>query len=408
MPRLERQVSELDAYYSSLIDRGRDKLRNSINVSDWGIDAYEGYAEPIEWIVKDVLPHRTVGLIASMGGIGKSYLMLDLAVRVAAGPGKFGATCFGGQLVDQGPVIMVTAEDSRNAIHRRLNQIINVDQHAKLKDLFIVPLPDAGGVKPFLECIGGQYTMTAAWDDMCSEIIKHEAILGLIDPMQAVVTADVNSDPAAAQCYWSSVSKLCAESGASVLTSHHMRKDGNVDGVASARAAIRGTSALVDGCRWAFALFPVPDDERTRAERALGESLGPLELVNGAVVKSNEFGMGEMVTFRRDKNSGLLIDISEALRDEIAAASKLSQQQIHEIFFEISKRWDAGDPFSGHWSNQDRYLGRFVSDHYDLDYGAAKDYVKTWIKKRNVVVENHPKIPRAKALRRRETPVVEQ
>ncbi len=400
MPRLDQQVAELDDYYASLVDEGRA----SLNVDEWGIGAYEGYAEPIEWIIEGVLPHKTVGLIASMGGVGKSYLMLDLAVRVAAGPGRWGQRCFGGELKDQGPVVMVTAEDSRSAIHRRLNQIINPGEHAKLDDLYVVPLPDAGGTKAYLECIGGNYTMTAAWDDLCSEIIRVSAVLGLIDPMQAVVQADVNSDPAAAQCYWSSVSKLTAESGASVLTSHHMRKDGNVDGVASARSAIRGTSALVDGCRWAYALFPVPDDERRRAEKALGESIGPMELVNGAVVKSNEFGMGEMVTYRRDPASGLLIDISDELRDEIAAASKLSIEQIQEIFFEVARRWDNGDPFSHSPSGRDRYLGKWMAEEFNFDYGTAKKYVSSWIKDRNLVIGDHPHIKRAKGLRRRETP----
>ena len=400
MPKLDQQVAELDDYYASLVEQGK----SSLNVDDWGIHAYEGFAEPIEWIIEGVLPHKTVGLIASMGGIGKSYLMLDLAVRVAAGPGLWGQQCFGGELKDQGPVVMVTAEDSRSAIHRRLNQIINPGEHAKLDDLYVVPLPDAGGTQAYLECVGGVYQMTAAWEDLCSEIIRVGAVLGLIDPMQAVVQADVNSDPAAAQCYWSSVSKLCAESGASVLTSHHMRKDGNVDGVASARSAIRGTSALVDGCRWAYALFPVPDDERRRAEKALGESIGPMELVNGAVVKSNEFGMGEMVTYRRDPASGLLIDISDELRDEIAAASKLSIEQIQEIFFEVSRRWDNGDPFSGHPAGKDRYLGNWLMDVYGLDKKAAKSYLSNWLSGRNLVREKHPTIKNSSGLRRRETP----
>ena len=400
MPRLDQQVAELEDYYKSLVDEGRA----SLNVDEWGIHAYEGQAQPIEWIIEGVLPHKTVGLIASMGGVGKSYLMLDLAVRVAAGPGRWGQRCFGGELKDQGPVVMVTAEDSRSAIHRRLNQIINPEEHKKLAELYVVPLPDAGGTKAYLECIGGNYTMTAAWDDLCSEIIRVSAVLGLIDPMQAVVQADVNSDPAAAQCYWSSVSKLTAESGASVLTSHHMRKDGNVDGVASARSAIRGTSALVDGCRWAYALCPVPDDERRRAEKALGESIGPMELVNGAVVKSNEFGMGEMVTYRRDPASGLLIDISEELRDEIAAASKLSIEQIQEIFFEVSRRWDNGDPFSGHPAGKDRYLGNWLMDVYGLDKKAAKNYLNNWLSGRNLVREKHPTIKNSSGLRRRETP----
>ena len=62
-------------------------------ITDWGIGRYEGQAPPIDWLIEGVLPRATPGLMASMGGIGKSYLLLDLCVRVAAGPGSG----FGGQ-----------------------------------------------------------------------------------------------------------------------------------------------------------------------------------------------------------------------------------------------------------------------------------------------------------------------
>tara|TARA_R110000824_G_scaffold10814_1_gene47326 strand:+ start:3220 stop:4455 length:1236 start_codon:yes stop_codon:yes gene_type:complete len=406
----EKQSETLEDFYSGKVvtrinQNAPGRRAPVVDVSRWGIEAYEGYAEPIKWVIEGVLPQQTVGLIASMGGVGKSYMMLDLAVRVAAGPGVFGQSCFGGKLVEQGVAIMITAEDSRNAIHRRLNQIITPDQHKKLAgNLFIVPLADAGGTRSYLDCIGGQYSMTAAWDDMCSEVVRLNATLTQIDPMQAVVAADINSDPAAAQCYWSSVSQLSAETASSVLTAHHMRKDGAVDGVMSARGAIRGSSALVDGCRWAYALFPVGDDERRRAEKALGESIGPLDLIYGAVVKSNEFGMGDLTLYRRDPASGLLLDITDQIGEELAELSRLNIDQIQEIFFEVVRRWDSGDPFSPHHAGKERYICNWMVEEYGLDKTAAKNYLDRWLSGRYLVRDSHPKTPRAQGLRRRETP----
>ena len=40
----------------------------------------------------------------------------------------------------QGKVLMVTAEDNKNAIHRRLNSIMSPDQHKKLERLIEVLL----------------------------------------------------------------------------------------------------------------------------------------------------------------------------------------------------------------------------------------------------------------------------
>ena len=53
------------------------------------------------------------------------------------------------------------------------------------------------------------------------------------------------------------MSHLCVETDANILIAHHMRKDGafNITKASQAREAIRGTTALVDGARWAYGLW---------------------------------------------------------------------------------------------------------------------------------------------------------
>ena len=68
---------------------------------DWGMSKYSGTAEPIDYLIDGILPRATPGLIASSGGLGKSYLLLDLCVRVAAGPGQFGQYALGGVIRDR-------------------------------------------------------------------------------------------------------------------------------------------------------------------------------------------------------------------------------------------------------------------------------------------------------------------
>ena len=344
-----------------------------------------------------------------MGGVGKSFLMLDLGIRVAAGRSLLGGTnCLGGELQNDGnKAVFITAEDSRNAVHRRLNSLVHQSEIKKLDDnLMLIPMSDCGGTQAFLINRGGEYYMTPFWEDVCSEVIRVEAEILMIDPLQAFVQADITSDPAAAQCYWSAVSQLSSESGASILTSHHMRKDNNIDGVATARNAIRGTSALVDGCRWAYALWPSSPDEIKKINRAFGEEYNLLDVVHGAVVKSNEFGNGNPSTYLRDKHSGLLLDKTREIADILGEIAVLTQEQINEIFFEVSRRWDNEEPFSHSPNARDRFLGKYICESYDFDYETAKVYVERWLKNRNLVLEKHPSIPRAKGVRRRETPSV--
>ncbi len=383
MPDLERRVAELNDYYNSK----RDVLPAPLihDYSRWGMEKYEGWAPPIDWIIEGILP-VTPGLIASMGGVGKSFLMLDAAIRIAAGPGVFGQWAMGGKIAQQGKVLMVTAEDSKNAIHRRLNLILTPDQHKKLMgNLFIVPLPDAGGTRPLLECVGGQYVMTAAWDDFCNNVIKMGILCSFIDPWQAVVAADAN-DPAVGQCYWSSVSQLCAETNSANLTSHHMRKSGEIDGIASARAAIRGSSALVDGSRLSYALWPATADDRIMTEQVLGTPLGPLDLIHGAVVKSNDFGMSGVATYVRDRVSGLLIDCSEQLAEQIEEANTLPASAMHDTVLEANLRWSRGQPFSKA-PQSDRWIGAWVMHQFSCRRGVALKYVREWVSRGDLVQE---------------------
>ena len=106
-------------------DAWDDTHNPEFRIRDWGMDRYVGAAKPIDWLIEDVLPRGIPGLMASMGGIGKSYLLLDLCVRVAAGPGNFGQFALGGSIKSEGRACMITAEESFSAVHRRLDQILN-------------------------------------------------------------------------------------------------------------------------------------------------------------------------------------------------------------------------------------------------------------------------------------------
>ena len=351
-------------------------------ITDWGMERYMGSAPPIDWLIEGVLPRATPGLVASIGGVGKSYLLLDLCVRIAAGPGSgYGAQfALGGKIKSQGKAIMLTAEESQSAVHRRLDQIVLPALKEQLQDqLYVVPIPDTGGNVTFLTSSRGEYRMSPAWRDVCDEVNSIEGVdLVVMDPLQVFAAADINSDPAAAQTFWSSVSVLCASSGASVLVAHHMRKDDHIDGPFSARAAIRGTSALCDGARAVFAIWLASDEERATASQALDYVIGPMEMAHGCIVKSNDIGMGEPRTFLRDQETGLLNDRTEELMDEIAEAQTITETQRIQIFDEVSKRWEQERPFSPSPQAGGRYLGRWMMEQYRISKQSARAYIQEW------------------------------
>jgi hypothetical protein len=359
-----------------------DTDRATFDVDDWTIEKqYMGDAGPIDWLIEGCLPTATAGMMASFGGVGKSYLLLDLCIRVAAGPGFTGQYALGGRIAKHGRVVMVTAEDSRRAVHRRVDQLVQETEKEKVKDnLHLVSLVDAGGHVAFLKSQSGQYSMTPAWHQFCDQIARYDDIeLIVLDPLQVLCAADINADPAAAQQWWSAVSKLCAASGATVLVAHHMRKEqGEIDSPQAARASVRGTTALLDGSRFCYCLYPTPNKDRLRVEEALGEPIPYLALIQGAVVKSNEFQSNTIQTFLRDPLTGLLVECSDRIGDALDDATHLSPEQFSEVMFEVQARWDLGTPFSKA-AQSERYLGKYLADHLQIGKTQAKDLIKEWM-----------------------------
>lgn len=97
---------------------------------------------PRRWLVREMIPDSDVTLLFGDGGTGKSMLALQLAVATVAGKEWLG------NLPEKGPVILVSAEDDLDEMHRRLAADVarlGIDL-ADLPDLHLVSLAghDAG------------------------------------------------------------------------------------------------------------------------------------------------------------------------------------------------------------------------------------------------------------------------
>lgn len=78
----------------------------------------EGQSVPVrEWLAHDLIPMGTVTLLSGDGGTGKSLLALQLAAAVASGRPWLGRP------VQEGSAIYMSAEDDKDELHRRLDNI---------------------------------------------------------------------------------------------------------------------------------------------------------------------------------------------------------------------------------------------------------------------------------------------
>lgn len=351
-------------------------------ISDWGMHRYAGEAPEQEWLIENILPARVPGLVAAIGGLGKSFILLDLCMKVAGGDQVMHSEqAFGGKVVKNGKVVFFGAEDSATSMHRRIASIADPTLRDRAAaNLFVVPMPDAGGATPFIYNVMGQYGVTPAFESLRQQLIDMDGVaLVVIDPLQAFAAADINTDPAAAQYWWSLMSELCVTIGGNILVSHHMRKDGSfsISKSMQAREAIRGTTALVDGARWVYGLWNMPEADEIVIAQKMGFEAGQGVSVCGGIVKVNDQADMSTSTFIRSEG-GLLENKTDEVATILEASAKLDRIQTTAIFTAIEKKWSAEQPFAI-GNNTTRSFIAWIKQEYGMPPRAAKNYLNAWL-----------------------------
>lgn len=363
------------------VEPGSDAL--GFDIMAWTMDRYEGDAPPITWLCENTIPQGVPALFAAMGGIGKSFIALDLALEIAAGVMRPSTRkVLGGTVLAQGSVVVLSAEDNKDSIHRRIDRIdAGGRRQAGQGRAFVIPLPEVGGPMPLITGDRGEFKRTEKFDALVRQLKRITDLkLVIIDPLQAFVTADITKDPAAGQFMWSAFAQICAETGATVIACHHMRKEGmtKIDSADGAREAIRGSTALIDGARATYALWPTGEETAQRICQELGVEHQPKRIISGAVVKSNDEHDWEVHTYVRAA-SGLLEEATAQARSVQATGGRLTPDQIERAFKEVDDRWQSGNPFSAAANAVERYLPNYLQRQFNVSKKVAKDHFQEWM-----------------------------
>lgn len=352
-------------------------------ITDWSTDRYAGDAPPIKWLCEGSIPLAVPALFAAMGGVGKSFMALDMALEIAAevlGPGG-GRRILGGPVVEHGSVVVFGAEDAKDSVHRRMAAIDTGGRREGARGrLFVIPLPDAGGPMTLISGNNGEFMQTAKLEAMIAQLLLIPDLkLVVFDPLQAFVTSNITSDPAAGQFMWTALARICALTGATVIACHHMRKDGaaSIATADQAREAIRGSTALIDGSRATYALWAASDDDTRRVCQEAGVDHRPKRVIHGAVVKANDEHDWEIHTYLRGEN-GLLADAHEAGARAAQKSTSMTEMQCLDFLRKVDMRWQSGRPFSAAANSQDRYALAFIQREYGVTKAVAKGQLDVW------------------------------
>jgi RecA-family ATPase len=147
------------------------------------------------WIVRDMIPDRTVTIVSGDGGGGKTTLMLQLATAIS------GSCPWLGHSPDPGPVLVVTAEDDEEEIHRRLAAIakcLTVDL-SDLVDLHIVPLAGQDAVMGAPEGKAALIAPTAVFRALVALVERIRPRLVVLDALADVYAGEENARAQARQ-----------------------------------------------------------------------------------------------------------------------------------------------------------------------------------------------------------------
>jgi hypothetical protein len=306
-----------------------------------------------------VIPRGVAGMLAAAGGIGKSTILMDLAVAITSsdgpgdGRGRFAIRWLDVFDVDPdavGPVVFVAAEDREAAVRRRLwasmrrcawstiepshrarfmqyGRVPDVDESAprtvieawdtireRVRDRLVV-VPCAGLVKAFLASTDrGAFDASPAFHELVERIKEGHAHgpwrAVLLDPFAHLAGTDAETDNAAANKLLDVLAQLVNATGAdeserpAVIVAHHTSQDARKAEVLDATAA-RGVTGITDAGRWMMVIAGRPLPERDDVP----------ELVRLAIPKNNEGPTVRPINLARTGDGGLQL----ATRDEVAA-----------------------------------------------------------------------------------------
>ena len=253
---------------------------------------------PIEFIAKydnqGLIPKGIVGVLTATGGTGKSFFLLQLAYALAGGYG-LGPI----RAVKSTSVLYVAGEDAQDEIDRRLWNVGNGKFPENLHACSVY-----GEVGPLMRLDGNTPTMADGFRWLEATIQNHPGLEVLIlDPKSRFYGLDENNSDHATQ-WIQSLEFLSKKYELTLLFSHHTSKN---DGAKISQNMSRGSSAIVDGCRWQAGLVRMDDitagklgiqHPRLYVEFNAPKSNYAPDIPSSVFFKRNEYGILEYINVK--------------------------------------------------------------------------------------------------------------
>lgn len=316
-----------------MVPNGIGVYQDQPKLSQWAVAEWTMGDKPKRrFLVDGLVMAGKSHLLAAEGGAGKTFLLLDLALKIALhSPGAEQHWC-GMPLTDlaAGTVVMFTTEDDKDELHIRLSEIDKENRRRYAGDkLVIIPTINIGGSFPLVEraSAGGSARLGATWGKWLDQLREVHARapgqlkLVVIDTLNTTLHGEENNATVINEYVQAASAIICGELGAALIVTHHVRKPGEKTKIYSPedmKNSIRGSTALIGAFRVALGVWHAPDYKERLAK--IGQEAKRGRLYNFAVVKANNPEMAFDTRTMLRQPSGLLLDITDSEKKMAVAA----------------------------------------------------------------------------------------
>lgn len=235
---------------------------------NWSVARFINDPPEIPMLVENMIPRGIVSLFFSMGGAGKSTILLYLCARIAVSQEK--EVSFFGQNITGGPAVIVTAEDPDLVINKRFIGVVSglateldmpVEAVREIVDKNLMIVSTFGhAVQLFRMTVDGSLKITDYYTSLvdCLKAIKDLNIV-IIDTKTRFSPGEGAGNVTASQeiTYYEAIAQ---QTNAHVMLLHHTNKVSR-NGSTTGAQAYRDATALFDSVRAAWYLRGLTDEE---------------------------------------------------------------------------------------------------------------------------------------------------
>lgn len=292
-----------------------------------------------------MIPLGKAGILSSEGGVGKTMVLLELAIAVVTGRAWLGHFHPAWD-ARKGRVLLGLAEEDLEEVHRRLYTAaealkLTAEERQRVAARIVV-LPLAG--RPVsIVAYGADGTTIVDTDELVTlrsrlaeDAGEHGWSLIVLDPLARWAGPDVEGDNTAATRFVQAVESLCEVSGRpTVLIAHHSSKASRREGKADAR----GVTAITDGFRWAATLRHdrgrvLFEQAKSNYSRPMPEALDLVRTKGGALRARNAREEADDAN-RREVT---MVAREEAREKAVAASHAAAVKRLEVAFIQALRR----------------------------------------------------------------------